>query len=82
MMVLGFDDHHFELALSQGNARIRQSEPSVRIPANRYPQLAGARKMQDNALPAFEFVLFIAFAVWLFLWQRGSSRRRDDDDQP
>jgi len=37
--------------------------------------------MQDNALPAIEFVLFIAFAVWLFLWQRGSSRRRDDDDE-
>ena len=50
-------------------------------PPDRYLQLAGALNMQDNALPAIEFVLFIAFAVWLFLWQRGSSRGRDDDDE-
>lgn len=38
--------------------------------------------MQDNALPAIEFVLFIAFAVWLFLWQGGKSRRPRDGDAP
>jgi hypothetical protein len=36
--------------------------------------------MQDNPLVALESVLFIAFAVWLFFYQRGSSRRRHDDD--
>lgn len=29
--------------------------------------------MQDNPLAVIEFVLFIGFVVWLFLWQRRSS---------
>jgi len=38
--------------------------------------------MQGFHLPALEFIAFISFAVWLFWYQRKSSRRRDDDEQP
>lgn len=38
-------------------------------------------------LPAVEFVAFTALAVWLFYWQRKTSRRRPEgsaarDDEP
>ncbi|MCF7992929.1 MAG: hypothetical protein K9M02_21015 [Thiohalocapsa sp.] len=36
--------------------------------------------MKDNPLAAIEFVLFIGFVVWLFLWQRRSSSAETRED--
>ena len=37
--------------------------------------------MQQNPLAQIEFVAFIGFVIWLFLWQHKSSRPDRSDDE-
>jgi hypothetical protein len=80
---LGFDRHHYPSHLLGISSPRPECQRRPNTPTDgRHRRQERFSPMQGFHLPALEFIAFISFAVWLFWYQRKSSRRRDDDEQP